>query len=71
MRRMLLICLMVTVGLALVIAGCGQDDTGDQTEKAPEEVKQAEAMDTTAMDSAAMEHGDIDLDSAEVPHDSL
>lgn len=52
MKRIAYLCLggLLLVGLSY---GCGKKESTQDTTKEPTEVRQAEEMDTTAMDSAA------------------
>ena len=52
MKRVILL-LMVALLVLAMIYGCGKKEA--ESDKVPVEVKEAEAMDTTKLDSAAME----------------
>ena len=68
MRWCLLFPSSVSLTLA-VNAGCGKKESGGQAGKVPSEVKKAETMDTTGMDSAAAESTAVD--TAGSPADSM
>lgn len=56
------ILLMVSVFVMALAFGCGKKET-KETDKVPVEVKEAEQMDSTRMDSAAMETMEKPADS--------
>ena len=64
MKKLLITMVIALVALSLVW-GCGQK--ADNTGKTPPDVKKAEAIDTTSMDSATPDMGVVDstvVDSA-------
>lgn len=54
--------MMVSVFVMALAFGCGKKET-KETDKVPVEVKEAEQMDSTRMDSAAMETMEKPADS--------
>lgn len=67
MKKLFIMLLVMAFALSLVVMGCGQKEA--DTHKAPEEVKQAEVADSTAMDEAPMDSTMVDSMAAE--HDSM
>lgn len=68
MRKLLVVLLMLALGLILIVASCGQEES-DTSGDEPEGVKEAESRDTTAMDSAALEA--VPPDTIASQHDSM
>jgi len=66
-RKVLILLTILALLLAFAI-GCGKKEA-EETEKVPEEVKQAEQMDSTRMDSAMMDTAA--MDTAAAPADSM
>jgi len=65
-----LVIAFLTIAFALAVSyGCGKKESAEPAGKVPTEVKEAETMDTTRMDSAMMESTTVD--TAEVPQDSM
>lgn len=56
MKKFLVLITVTLFALSLAI-GCGQKEAEPAADKPPEVVKEAEAMDSTAMDSAAPMEG--------------
>ncbi|HOP08011.1 MAG TPA: hypothetical protein PLF13_12050 [candidate division Zixibacteria bacterium] len=67
MKKFFVIMMVVAFTLSLMAMGCGQKEA--DTHKAPEEVKQAEVADSTALDEAVMDSTMVDSMAAE--HDSM
>ncbi len=73
MRRLLIVCSSIVFALALGF-GCGKKETKEQPGKVPVEVKEAEKLDTTRMDSAMMESTMVDTgvtEETEMPEDTI
>lgn len=68
MRKLLIVLLILALGLVMVVVSCGQKE-GETTADEPEGVKEAERLDTTAMDSAALEA--MPADTIAGQHDSM
>lgn len=66
MKKFIVLLVIVSLMLAMVI-GCGQQEA-EETD-VPVEVKQAEQMDSTRLDSAAVDS--MVPDTTEVPADSM
>ena len=58
MRKMLAVTMALLVALCFIY-GCGKKETKED-DKVPVETKKAEMADSTAMDSAAWEEGEMD-----------
>lgn len=67
MKKLIVLLVILSLMLAMVV-GCGQKEAED-ADKVPVEVKQAEQMDSTRMDSAAVDS--MVPDTTEVPADSM
>lgn len=68
MRKMLAVMMVLLVALCFIY-GCGKKDTQEGADKVPADTKKAEMADTTAMDSATWDEGE--MDSMAGGHDSM
>lgn len=69
MRKMLAFTMALLVALCFIY-GCGKKETKED-DKVPVETKQAEMADSTAMDSAEWEEGEMDSMAGDHDHDSM
>lgn len=69
MRKMLVITMALLMGLCFIY-GCGKKETKEE-DKVPAETKQAEMADSTAMDSASWDEGEMDSMGGAHEHDSM
>ena len=69
MKKLLIAVMLLALVLAVSV-GCGKKETQEPAGKVPEEVKQAETMDTTRMDSAMMDTTMMDT-MQEMTRDSM
>lgn len=72
MKRMLIILALIV--LVLAAYGCGQKQDDQSADKVPTEVKQAETMDSTRLDSATIDSTIADsaaIETVEEAHDSM
>ena len=65
MKKLIVLLLVVILGLALMY-GCGKQEAEPEADTAPAEVQETEMVDSTVVDSAAME-----ADSTAIEPDSM
>ncbi len=65
MKKLIILVLVVILGLSMMY-GCGEEEATPEADTAPDKVQEAEVVDSTVVDSAAME-----ADSAAMEPDSM